>query len=99
MKTRLSSLSDRRGEVVAVGYPDVAERLAGHEGRDDDERTVEIRRWCLEGAEQLETAPIQGFVPILVEHLVHNRMIETRAAMPTPPAGAKDRRNVAAAFR
>jgi hypothetical protein len=57
---------------------DVAERLATHEGLDDDERTAQIKRWCDEAATQFETARVQSFVPILVEHIVHERMLHTR---------------------
>lgn len=57
---------------------DVAQRLADHEGLDDDERTAQIERWCDEAAAQFEMARVQSFVPILVEHIVHNRMLRTR---------------------
>ena len=85
-----------RANGAAVGRPtvsprtvaDVAERLAGHEGRHDDERNAEIMRWCIEAAEQFDAAPIQSFVPILVEHEVHNRMTETRTAESIPSEGA-----------
>jgi hypothetical protein len=70
--------------AAARSVADVAERLARHEGRDDDQRTAEIMRWCEEAAEQFEAARIQSFVPILVEHIVHNRMLQTRAAQPSP---------------
>lgn len=59
---------------------DVAQRLADHEGLDDDERTAQIQRWCDEAAAQFDTARIQSFVPILVEHIVYNRMFQTRRA-------------------
>ncbi|CAN5780841.1 hypothetical protein BH09ACT7_BH09ACT7_33560 [soil metagenome] len=57
----------------------VAARLAEHEGRDDIERTDEIKRWCEETARQFTNAPIQAFVPILVENIVRNRMEASRA--------------------
>ncbi|MBJ7337890.1 DUF5994 family protein [Mycolicibacterium sp.] len=57
---------------------DVAEKLAQHEGRHDDKRAADIMRWCVEAASEFEDAPIQSFVPILVEHVVHDRMAETR---------------------
>ncbi|MGO9382935.1 MAG: DUF5994 family protein [Mycobacterium sp.] len=59
---------------------DVAEKLVAHEGLGDAERTAQIRRWCEEAARQFVDAPIQAFVPILVEHVVRNRMIKSRAA-------------------
>ena len=72
-----------RGTAAARSVADVADRLARHEGRGDDQRTAEIMRWCEEAAEQFESARIQSFVPILVEHVVHNRMYQTRASTPT----------------
>ncbi len=68
---------------VAKSVADVADKLARHEGRDDPERTAQIMRWCEEAAQQFVDAPIQAFVPILVEHIVRNRMMESRA---TPAA-------------
>ncbi len=66
--------------AVAKSVSDVADKLARHEGRDDPERTAQISRWCEEAAQQFVDAPIQAFVPILVEHIVRNRMMESRAA-------------------
>ncbi len=67
-------------EATTVRYTtDVAQRLAAHEGLDDDERTAQIRRWCDQAAVQFETAPVQSFVSILVEHIVHEQMLRTRA--------------------
>jgi hypothetical protein len=37
-------------------------------------------RWCQKAAAQFDEAPVQTFVPILVEHLVRNRMYHARAA-------------------
>lgn len=73
----------RKGTAGARSVADVAQRLARHEGRDDDQRAAEIMRWCEEAAQQFEAARIQSFVPILVEHIVHNRMLQTRAANPS----------------
>lgn len=74
----------RRGRAAARSVAAVAERLARHEGSNDDQRAAEILRWCEEAAEQLEAARIQSFVPILVEHIVHNRMLQTHAAKRSP---------------
>ncbi len=63
---------------VARSVADVADKLARHEGLGDAQRTAQINQWCEEGAAQFVDAPVQTFVPILVEHLVRNRMIETR---------------------
>ena len=57
---------------------DVAEKLARHEGLDDQQRIAQIKRWCEEAAQQFVDAPVQTFVPILVEHIVRNRIIESR---------------------
>jgi hypothetical protein len=45
-----------RGTAAARSVADVADRLARHEGRGDDQRTAEIVRWCEEAAEQFEAA-------------------------------------------
>ncbi|OBF03519.1 hypothetical protein A5730_21945 [Mycobacterium sp. ACS4054] len=70
--------------TVARSVADVADKLAKHEGLDDDRRTAEIKSWCEEAAQQFVDAPVQTFVPILVEHIVRNRMIETRRKAPQP---------------
>lgn len=66
---------------ASVGRPvaDVAEKLARHEGLGDERRTAQIRRWCDETAQRFIDAPVQTFVPILVEHIVRNRMMESRS--------------------
>ena len=64
--------------TVARSVAEVADKLARHEGIDDDRRTAQIKDWCEEAAKQFVTAPVQTFVPILVEHIVRNRIIESR---------------------
>ncbi len=66
--------------AVAKSVADVADKLASHEGRGDEQRTAQIRGWCEQAAQQFVDAPVQAFVPVLVEHIVRNRMIESRAA-------------------
>ncbi|MBW0012326.1 DUF5994 family protein [Mycobacterium sp.] len=66
--------------TVARSIADVGEKLARHEGLGDEQRTAQIKRWCDEAARQFVNAPVQNFVPVLVEHIVRNRMIETRRA-------------------
>lgn len=73
-----------RRSLVVRSLAEVADKLARHERRDDDQRTAEIMRWCEEAAQQFVDAPVQTFVPILVEHIVRNRMIESRAATMAP---------------
>ena len=58
---------------------EVADKLARLEGSDDEERTAQIARWCEEAAQQFVAAPIQAFVPILIEHIVRNRMLKSRS--------------------
>ncbi|MGA9490409.1 MAG: DUF5994 family protein [Mycobacterium sp.] len=69
-----------RPAAVTRSVADVAAKLAQHEGRGDEQRTAQIRRWCDEVAQQFVSAPVQAFVPILVEHIVRNRMIESHRA-------------------
>ena len=70
--------------TVARSLADVADKLARHEGLDDEQRTAQIKRWSEEAAEQFVDAPVQTFVPILVEHIVRNRMLESRRKAPSP---------------
>lgn len=60
-------------DLAARSLAEVADRLARHEGG-DGQRASEITRWCDEAARQFSNAPVQAFVPILVEHIVRNRM-------------------------
>lgn len=73
------------GSGVARSIADVAKRLASHEGSGDEQRAAQIQRWCAEAAERFDEAPVQAFVPILVEHIVRNRMSNSRLA-PVPGA-------------
>jgi hypothetical protein len=74
--------ADNRAEqVVARSVTEVAAQLARHEGRADPERTAAIARWCQEAAQQFVNAPVQTFVPILVHHLVRNRMGVSQTAI------------------
>jgi hypothetical protein len=70
---------------VARSAADIADKLARHEGRGDERRTAQIRQWAQEAAQQFADAPLQAFVPVLVEHIVRNRMMESRAATASPP--------------
>ncbi len=64
--------------TIARSVADVADKLARHEGLASERRRAQITRWCEETAEQFVDAPVQTFVPILVEHLVRKRMKESR---------------------
>lgn len=66
--------------AVARSVAEVADKLARHEGLADEARAAQIKDWCEQAARQFVDAPVQTFVPILVEHIVRNRMIESRAA-------------------
>ena len=72
-------MAPARPPAVARSVTDVAAKLARQEGRGDERRTAQIRRWCEEAAQQFVDAPVQAFVPILVEHIVRNRMMESRS--------------------
>jgi hypothetical protein len=75
--------------TVARSVADVADKLARHEGLGDEQRTAQIKRWCEEAAQQFVNAPVQTFVPILVEHIVRNRMMETRPRQHRRPPAAE----------
>ncbi|KAA1248429.1 hypothetical protein F0Q45_20585 [Mycobacterium simiae] len=70
--------------LIARSVADVAYKLAQHEGRGDERRTTQIRPWCEEAAQQFIDAPVQTFVPILVEHFVRNPMMQTRVRSALP---------------
>ena len=69
--------------TTARSVADVAEKLARHEGLGDEQQTAQIKQWCEEAAAQFVEAPVQTFVPILVEHIVRNRMVESRGEPPS----------------
>ncbi|WP_083067228.1 DUF5994 family protein [Mycobacterium arosiense] len=73
-----AAISPRVPGAVGRSVADVAEKLARHEGLGDERRTAQIRRWCDETAQRFINAPVQTFVPILVEHIVRDRMMESR---------------------
>ena len=64
--------------TVARSLADVADKLTKHEGLDDEHQIAQIRQWSEEAAQQFVDAPVQAFVPVLVEHIVRNRMMESR---------------------
>ena len=71
------------GSTVAKSLADVADKLASHEGLCDEQRPAQIKDWCEQAAQQFVDAPVQAFVPVLVEHIVRNRMMESRKATAT----------------
>jgi hypothetical protein len=52
-----------KGAAAARSLAGVADKLARHEGRGDDQRNAEIMRWCEEAAAQFDEARIQTFGP------------------------------------
>lgn len=72
--------------AAARSLAEVADKLARHEGRQDARRNAEIMRWCEDAAAQFDGARIQSFVPILVEHIVRNKMGKIRDARSPQPA-------------
>lgn len=77
VRAPVAAVSRRVPAALGRSVADVAEKLARHEGL-GERRTAQIRRWCDETAQRFIDAPVQTFVPILVEHIVRNRMVESR---------------------
>ena len=73
------SHSDIESETATRALDEVAGKLARREGANDPERTALISEWVHDTAEQFGGAPIQAFVPILVEHIVRGRVHSTSA--------------------
>lgn len=79
----LEAASKRAESGTAVNQKVVTElaaQLARHEGSSDPQRLDQISRWCEEAAEQFVDAPVQVFVPILIENIVRSRMDLHRTA-------------------
>lgn len=74
--------------AVANSLDEVAIRLARLPGTTDRPGQAElISRWVIEAADQFRDAPIQAFVPILVEHIVRGWLYNERADRPARSAG------------
>jgi Family of unknown function (DUF5994) len=76
------AVTSGQGAAAARSVAEVASKLAEHEGRHDPIRDAQILSWCQDAAAQLDDARIQTFVPILVEHIVNNRMHRERHLPP-----------------
>lgn len=61
---------------------EVVARLLSKEEHTDERRTQDIERWVHQAATQFVGAPIQAFVPILVEHIVRQQMTVTPRRSP-----------------
>ncbi len=82
-RQELDAASRRADGDIAVNrqvVTELAAQLARHEGNSDPHRLDEITRWCEEAAQQFVNAPVQVFVPILIENIVRSRMDASRAA-------------------
>lgn len=66
----------------ATSLDEVATRVAQLTGNTEPEQAALISQWVAEGAAQFREAPIQAFVPILVEHIVRGRLYSDRADRP-----------------
>lgn len=71
---RRALVSQQANTPSARSVADVAKKLADHEGLNRPDRDTQILDWCREAAERFDDARIQTFVPILVEHIVNNRI-------------------------
>jgi hypothetical protein len=71
--------SDIGTDAATRALDEVAGKLARREGANDLERTAQIRSWVHDTAEQFAGAPIQAYVPILVERIVRGRIHGTSA--------------------
>jgi len=69
--------------AAATSLDEVAARLARLPGNTDPAQAALISQWVTEAADQFREAPIQAFVPILVEHIVRGRLYSNRADPPT----------------
>ena len=68
--------------AAATSLDEVAARLARLPGNTDPAQAALISSWVTEAADQFREAPIQAFVPILVEHIVRGRLYSNRADHP-----------------
>lgn len=66
-------------KAEATSIDEVATRLAQLPGNTDPQQAALISGWVAEAAEQFREAPIQAFVPILVEHIVRVRLYDYHA--------------------
>lgn len=96
---RRSAVRPQPSSPHARSVTEVAKKLAEHEGLNSGQRDAEILRWCQEASEQFADARIQTFVPILVEHIVNNRIHRERRAARYRAAEAEQKGDEAAQAR
>jgi hypothetical protein len=63
---------------AANSLDEVTTRLARLPGNTGPQQAALISQWVTEAADQFRDAPIQAFVPILVEHIVRGRLYSNR---------------------
>jgi hypothetical protein len=63
----------------ARSLDELATRLARLPANAEPGQAARISRWVAEAADQFTNAPIQAFVPILVEHIVRGRLHDAHA--------------------
>lgn len=73
--TTNSEANDSASRALA----DVTTRLARHESPSNKHNTATITAWVQEAAQRFAHAPVQTYVPILVEHIVRQRLASTSA--------------------
>ena len=71
--------------AAATSLDEVAGRLSRLPGNTDPARAAVISGWVAEAADQFRDVPIKAFVPILVEHIVRERLYDNR--VDHPPTG------------
>jgi hypothetical protein len=71
-------------KAEATSIDEVTARLTRLPGNDDPAQAALISQWVAEATEQFHEAPIQAFVPILVEHIVRVRLYDNRVESAAP---------------
>ena len=70
-------------QAAATSLDEVAARLSRLPGNNHPARAAVISGWVAEAADQFRDVPIQAFVPILVEHIVRERLYGNRVDDPS----------------
>ncbi len=71
---------DDAAEETDPRLEEVGMRLAVVDGSRGPERAAVIAQWVSDAAEQFASAPVQAFVPILIEHIVRQKLGPRRHA-------------------
>ena len=66
---------------------DLARKLSSKEGRHDELRDRTIEGWVAEAAAELADARVQIYVPLLVEHIVRQRITASAPQRATAQTG------------